>query len=352
MGSVYSAHRFVAILAAASYCLSSNIKAADRIIFSDSTNSVAPAKPSLNTDDIARRLNVAPSSGLASEAFISASPSVQPISPNLSRKLEGFLDRKKNWMFQSENELLKKQDPFADNDRSTTRSIGGRSEWGADGDDKSDSGIKGRTQTKGRPDQLNPAQDNDFNSSTGHDRQSDRGASERQTERTVQDYLNPAGKSFLRDSRFADQKNSLQSFDRIGVPLNMGELDPAKRAERLLQQQTHDSEFLKMLQPKLPEGATLSLIDPIGSFRDLNRQAVQPFAPPSLDKLPETARLNPVGSSSALSSANPYSSDASVFGSGGQGPVVQKPSSAFSTVTSTFKTPQKPFVLEVPRRKF
>ena len=364
MGSVHSAFRGVAILVAAAQCLSLSAKAADRIIFSDGTNTVAPARPSLNTDDIARRLNSGRSGAPEiQESFAPSSPSIQPVNPDLSRKLESYLDRKKNWMFHSDSDPLKKQDPFGvsgSSQESKNNSFGNKRRWDVEGDDKTESSPKERSKKQNGPDDINPSRDNDTNPTPGRDRQSDRRAAERLTERTVQDYLNPAGKSFLTDSRFGDRGAVLKGFDKIGVPSSFSQLDPAKRAEKELEQKTHDTEFLQMLQPRTSIGSTISVLEPVGESRDLNRQTVHPFAPPSLVKSSESSRANPLGTAGSLSSVTTYPSDASTVGSGigaglGAGvqlPVVQKPSSVFSTTVSTFKSPQKPFVLEFPKRQF
>ena len=264
-----------------------------------------------------------------------------------------------NWMFHSDSDLLKKQDPFGvsgSKPDSKNNTFGTKRGWDVEGEDKADPTPKDRSKKQNGPDSVNPSQDNETNPAPGRDRQSDRRAAERLTERTVQDYLNPAGKSFLSDSRFGDRNTALKSFERIGVPSSLGQLDPVKRAEKETEQKTHDAEFLQMLQPKSSLSVNVPLIDPIGESRDLNRQSVHPFAPPSLGKLPETSKANGLGTSGSLSSVPTYPSDASsvsaAFGSGSQLPVVQKPSSVFSATTSTFKAPQKPFVLEFPKRQF
>lgn len=350
------------------------VGAGEKIVFSDSSGKAEGSKPALTSEEISRRFNFIKRGATPDfSAGEIASPSVQPINPNLSRKLEDYFDQKKNWMFR----------PSSDKTTTMEERLGVR--------DNSifDSGTKGRkgaietywenkdeSKSKSKENKSKSEEDTEFERGEDSDSTDQNGRLRGTTSRdgvdsedprengkngkdatalNLQQYLNPANRMFGADDRLKENFG-LRKFDFL--PISGGsELDPLKKAERQRLNDAHDADFQQMIEPRNITPSVAGAFDPINTIQDQTRQESNPFQSFSVGFNPSFGKSSLLPSQPSVSSlpllARPPSEVNLAESIANRIALPSVPTlSVPSPVTSTFKTAPKPFILEFPKRQF
>lgn len=355
------------------------VGAGEKIVFSDSSGKAEGSKPALTSEEISRRFNFIKRG--ATPDFSSgeiASPSVQPINPNLSRKLEDYFDQKKNWMFRpSSDKTTTMEERLGVRDNSIfdsgTKGRKGAIETYWENKDESKSKSKSKEnkskseedpEFKGEEDSDSTDQNGRLRGTTSRDgvdsedtRENGKDGKDGKdaTALNLQQYLNPANRMFGADDRLKENFG-LRKFDFLPIS-GASELDPLKKAERQRLNDAHDADFQQMIQPRNITPSVAGAFDPINTIQDQTRQEANPFQSFSVGFNPSFGKSSLLPSQPSVSSlpllARPPSEVNLAESIANRIALPSVPTlSVPSPVTSTFKTAPKPFVLEFPKRQF
>ncbi len=347
---------------------------ADKIIFSDSSGKSEDSRPETTSADIARRFNFIRKSGTPDFSSVEVSPpSIQPINPNLSRKLEDYFDQKKNWMFRPQSDKSTSMEERLGVRESGKFELGNAVRKGAiesyweSREEKTTKSRSTQSKTKSKSGEDSEVQEGEFEDETETDDESTeiksrnlsisadpREKSDDSTHSHLQNYLNPANRMFGADDRLQENA-SWRKFDFSARSLS-DDNDAGKIAEKKRMMEAHDVDFQQMIQPRNITPSVSGVFDPVNTAKDLTRQESNPFQTFSI------GLGSPLGKGS-LSPSQPLMSTVPSFIrppsevslAESLGNRITSPAVPGNLLTppaiSTFKNQPKPFVLDFPKRQ-
>jgi len=283
MGSgVCSYCRTMGAVSIGALLLLTSAHAGEKIHFTESPEKVDVPKPTTRDDRISSRF--APRSSADAGADVGAAMEMEPsanrttANPVLSRKLEEYLDKKRNWMFVDP----KDKDKFGSEQdlKSDLKS----EEESLDPDEKSKTvQEKFYEHPSEKPDaqkKKKTAANEDDADSNSRDNRSDNKPD------LQPKALNPELSlgSLLRMAERVDANqrdlNDMSHMRSLGS-FAPDPSDAARKAERDRDVKQHDAEFARIIAPRAGGPTVTAVVDPVNTQSDVTRREVNPFAPKS-----------------------------------------------------------------------
>ncbi|MGV3771724.1 MAG: hypothetical protein ACO1QB_02410 [Verrucomicrobiales bacterium] len=291
--------------------------------------------------------------GAASSLHIAPLPSQSSSSPSNLRMLEEYIDRKKNWIFETPKNSAGRNGPAHEQNSllsPSTQSMDGRNPTVMENffNERDRQSNSGNSEKRNSPFEAGP------NLFRAQDERYSAGGLYNNNAPNMEFNIN----NHLRSDRVnGDDSRRLGSPLEIRSPYSSGfdNLKSEKEIERERAEETRQAEFQKILQPRNLMPSIGGTVDVLNRQVDTTRQEANPIAPRSYDspllgmKSDSSSPLN-----SPLTAPKPLIGGASVAESLAiQNPLVNplKPSSILPTASAPSFTPA-PFVLDIQRRKF
>ncbi len=328
--------------------------AGDKIHFTESPEKVDVPKPNTRDDRISSRFGnrVAPGEEVGPPIELAPTGNQPTATPLMSRKLEEYFDKKRNWMFIDPKDNTKLDDSFdssqglssdnllLDNDKKT-KTV--QEKFYEHSNEKPDARKKKKT-----------GEDDSDSTDTNSDRDSDRktglDGNRLAPELSLGNLLRLANRN---DAELRDL-NDMSRLRPLGGFAN-DPSDSIRKVEREREIKQHDSDFAQIIAPRSGGPTISAVVDPVNTQGDITRREVNPFAPannfgnyksgltdrsdtsPSFavnSNLPRPENVE--GLASSLPTAPSFSST----------PAISSPS------PSSFTADRQPSVFQPPRRKF
>ena len=328
--------------------------AGDKIHFTESPEKVDVPKPTTRDDRISSRFGNRPTPGEDIGPPIELEPSANQsgASPLMSRKLEEYLDKKRNWMFVDPKDKDKFGDGFSsDQDAKSDEIL-------LDGDKKTKTvQEKFYEHSKEKPDARkkktsdeDDADSKDGDSDKNSDKKSGVDATRLAPELSLGSLLKLANRN---DTELKDLSDMSRLHSLGGFAPDPS--DSIRKVEREREIKQHDADFARIIAPRSGGPTVSGVVDPVNTQGDITRREVNPFAPGNNFSGYKSGSSDgsDAAQSFAASSNLPRPENSESFASRlPAAPSFSSTPTVSGPTPSSFQTDRQPFAFQPPRRKF